>query len=121
MIFHYFISSVAAKTLDELRQRLRDKIESLKKNRIENEEKKQKKHNIKRQSREEKESAPVEEKRPKVDETQHEEEKKQVPAISTPSVNDVISKSFFFLLLIIVFNLVRFVEQKKWIPVSVQR
>lgn len=76
-----------------MRQRLHDKIEFLKQNRSEKEGTKQKKHNIKREAPKGKKSAPVEDKRPKLDEAESKEEVKQeAPVVSTPSVNDVISK-----------------------------
>lgn len=105
-----------------MRQRLHDKIEFLKQNRSEKEGTKQKKHNIKREAPKGKKLAPVEEKRPKLDEAESKEEVKQeAPVVSTPSVNDVISKYTLVVPFNVVFSLVRFVVLKKWIQVSVPR
>lgn len=105
-----------------MRQRLHDKIEFLKQNRSEKEGTKQKKHNIKREAPKGKKLAPVEEKRPKLDEAESKEEVKQeAPVVSTPSVNDVISKYTLIFAFNVVFSLVRFVVLKKWIQVSVPR
>lgn len=79
---------LAAKSFDELRQRLRDKIECLKQSRLEKEKKENKKRGpskAKQQSQQQPES-----KRIKVEEPQEKEEVSEKPP--TPSVNDVISK-----------------------------
>lgn len=85
-------SPSGAKSLDELRDRLREKIEVLRKNRIVEEDRKKKRTAQKRENPK-KEAAP--EKRPKVEEPKSspmtETDTESVSSV-TPSVNDVITK-----------------------------
>ena len=77
----------AAKSLDELRERLREKIEMLRKNRVEKESQKkqqQQQPNRKRMQKKEPEPEPEPAKKPKVE--------KEPVVDATPTVNDVISK-----------------------------
>ena len=97
-------SFLAAKSLDELRQRLRDKIECLKQSRLEKEKKESKKRgppktkqHLKQQQQEQTEQTEQtepESKRIKVEKSKEKEEiSEKAP---TPSVNDVISKYSIF-------------------------
>lgn len=94
-------SFLAAKSLDELRQRLKDKIECLKQSRLEKEKKESKKRgssktkqHSKQQQTEQTEQTEPESKRVKVEESKEKEEiSEKAP---TPSVNDVISKYSLF-------------------------
>ena len=94
-------SFLAAKSLDELRQRLRDKIECLKQSRLEKEKKESKKRgppkakqHSKQQQQEQTEQTEPESKRIKVEKSKEKEEiSEKAP---TPSVNDVISKYSIF-------------------------
>lgn len=105
--------------MDELRQRLRDKIEFLRQNRAEKETKKKGK---KREAPKAKKQSLPEEKKVKTEEEPAPvETSKPVETAPTPSVNDVISKYISYSLYHPVFNLVRSVEQPRWIQVFVQR
>lgn len=108
--------------MDELRQRLREKIEFLKQNRSEKESKKDsKKEKRQNKKREEKDKRAVQpsEKRPKIEELVVEE--KQLISSPTPSVNDVISKYSLLFSSHVAFSLVRFELQRKWTQVFVPR